>query len=191
MWKRSRNRRRWKSMGMKNKQTGSNPSFSTLPLWASLLIIISVAAILCVPKEITMIQQEVSHLSFPPCWPECINPAAVRMAAFVFIQFYAHHQRLLLTFCLPPHDWILHFDSEFKWQSSRTVASSALKMHYNSLWFGSNTKESWFGNRKGFHKTFMACKQSICRLCNLSFLRGMTVFIVFAVVCAQAVQFTD
>lgn len=48
----------------KNKYIGSKPAFSTSLQWFSLLIIISPAAILCVPKEITMIQQEVSHLSF-------------------------------------------------------------------------------------------------------------------------------
>lgn len=46
-------------------------SFCTLLPSVSLLIIISAAAILCVPKEITMIQREASHLSSPACWPEC------------------------------------------------------------------------------------------------------------------------
>lgn len=68
--------------GMKNK----NKYILSLssPHLAPLLIIISVAAILCVLKEITMIQQEVSHLSSLAYWPECINPtaaAAARMAA--------------------------------------------------------------------------------------------------------------
>lgn len=56
-------------------------SLSTLLLLVRLFITFSVADILCVQKEITMIQQEVSHLSFLACWPECINPVSVRMAA--------------------------------------------------------------------------------------------------------------
>lgn len=104
--------------GKKNKYKGSNPFILYLTAFA--FIIISVAAILCVPKEITMIQQEVSHLSFMACWPECINPAAAAGmdGSFVFIQFSAHHRRLSLTSCLSCDnvDWIHHFDCKFKWQ---------------------------------------------------------------------------
>lgn len=77
---RKRKRQEWKR-NEKQIDRLYNFSFSTQPHWVSLLIIIALAAILCVPKEITLIQQEVSHLSFLTCRPECINPAAVRMAA--------------------------------------------------------------------------------------------------------------
>lgn len=46
-----------------------------------LFIIITVAGSLCVPKQITGIQLEVSYLSFPARWPEWVNPVSVRMAA--------------------------------------------------------------------------------------------------------------
>lgn len=36
---------------------------------------------LCVPKQITAIQLEASHLSSLARWPECINPVSVRTAA--------------------------------------------------------------------------------------------------------------
>lgn len=55
--------------------------FSIFLCLVSLFIIISVAAILRVAKEIRVIQQEVSHLSFLARWPECINPVSIRMAA--------------------------------------------------------------------------------------------------------------
>lgn len=60
------------------------------PHLAPLLIIISVAGILCVPKEITMIQQEVSHLSSLACWPECINPAAAARMAALYLSSLMH-----------------------------------------------------------------------------------------------------
>lgn len=55
----------------------------------SLFIIISDADILGVPKEITMIQQEVSHLSFLACWPECLNPESIRMEA-LYLSCFMH-----------------------------------------------------------------------------------------------------
>lgn len=73
------------------KQMGShsNLSFSTRVWFHYFLSFLWHFAILCVPKEITMIQQKVSHLSFQACWPEFINAAAVRMAA-LYLSSLAH-----------------------------------------------------------------------------------------------------
>ena len=73
------------------------PSILSVTTWCYDHVIVSAAAILCEPKEITVIQQEVYYLSFLPSYPECLNPA-VGMSAFHFAQFHLQHH---LNICFP------------------------------------------------------------------------------------------
>lgn len=83
-------------------------------LWlVSLFIIISDADILGVPKEITMLQQEVSHLFFLACWPECLNPVSIRMEA-LYLSSFMHITGGCHWLSISDNlDWIHHIDNKF------------------------------------------------------------------------------
>lgn len=136
-----------------------------------------------------MIHEEVSHLSSLPCWAECINPAAFRVAVLNLSSFkHITSCCRWLSACFK----IELFIFTTNWNGNSLTLQLPLHLGcIKTICDLVTVLKSWFHNHKGL----VICKQSICRLLfsqalTLLFLLLYFLFLIHGL-CAQIVTFAN